>query len=383
MPLQFNSNLSNQSDGALSDWQDEIVKQMSPSLKDEKDYHWTQDPEVSKAKRAIASLRSTTDMPTNLPSKCPVAHHKPKPSHHELEQDFTTQGKPSDLSCPFAKAVQRNGNKDHPSIRLDPIAVEFHQDATSGLSLAETNAACNKCPIRFLDKHSPEEIAQYFENHKHEIPRSHEICIKRYQANEQSIQHLDAKYGNLVNMIQGLGNKHKEYLPDEANEELGEDDPAGLNEQASNEKIKKWAIDVDQPAPEPSLLVERAKDEQRLSHFEKPLRDVRVGESPSRPWGIPVPVESPPASHLAPSGQDLPKPVTKQVDSLDKEPVVPKVSPSSQHTATNTASSRTGSRRRGRKRPQIVFNGPVFFGYSAEQAAVFLDKIATHGPAAE
>ncbi|KAK3060873.1 hypothetical protein LTR53_019968, partial [Teratosphaeriaceae sp. CCFEE 6253] len=30
------------------------------------------------------------------------------------------------------------------------------------------------CPIRFMDQHSPEEVATYFEKHKHELPRSHE-----------------------------------------------------------------------------------------------------------------------------------------------------------------------------------------------------------------
>jgi len=60
-----------------------------------------------------------------------------------------------------------------------------------------------------MDQHSPEEIAKYFENHKHEIPRSHAICVNRFQRNGESMRQIDEKYGNLVNMIQGLGQKHK------------------------------------------------------------------------------------------------------------------------------------------------------------------------------
>ena len=55
---------------------------------------------------------------------------------------------------------------------------------------------------------------QYFEKHKHELPRSHEVCINRFQSNAQSIEELDRKYGDLVSMIQGLGQKHQDYLPE-------------------------------------------------------------------------------------------------------------------------------------------------------------------------
>jgi hypothetical protein len=136
------------------------------------------------------------------------------------------------------------------------------------------------CPIRFLDQHSPEEVATYFEKHKHELPRSHEVCVMRYQSNEEQIKQLDAKYGNLVSMIQGLGEKHKEMLPEEP--ESAEDD-ALHHDAASDEKIRKWASSVNAQAP--------AEDESeaRLPHFERPVRDIRVGESPSRPWGIHVP----------------------------------------------------------------------------------------------
>ncbi|KKF94247.1 hypothetical protein CFO_g3404 [Ceratocystis platani] len=71
------------------------------------------------------------------------------------------------------------------------------------------------CPIRYLDKHTPEEIAQYVEKHKHQIPRSHEICVRRYQQSDEQVRKLDAKYGNLVSMIEGLSQLHKPMLASE------------------------------------------------------------------------------------------------------------------------------------------------------------------------
>ena len=34
------------------------------------------------------------------------------------------------------------------------------------------------------------------------------------------------------------------------------------------------------------------EEEERVSHFDRPMKDVRVGESPSRPWGIQVPISA-------------------------------------------------------------------------------------------
>ena len=135
----------------------------------------------------------------------------------QLELDFTTQGRIGDLKCPFAQRAARRMSRGTASSPLraqhqssppiileeenvaDPIAKEFHPEAM-GSPEASNEESTVKCPIRFLDDHSPEEVAKYFENHKHEIPRSHEVCVKRYQTNEESIRQLDAKYGNLVNM---------------------------------------------------------------------------------------------------------------------------------------------------------------------------------------
>jgi hypothetical protein len=155
--------------------------------------------------------------------------------------------------------------------------------ATAGNSSAQ-------CPIRFMDKHSPEEIAHYVETHKHEIPRSHEVCVRRYQKNEEQIRKLDAKYGSLVNMIQDLSHLHKPMMPHSQQ---------GLEEvdRASTKRVENWANGVSSASeagdPDKPDEEERHVDhvgDDRESHFDRPLKEVRVGESPSRPWGISVPV---------------------------------------------------------------------------------------------
>lgn len=298
------------------------------------------------------------------PKKCPVAH-KIAPQYDDMEQDFTTQGKPSSLECPFAE-MARNGMINS-SGEADPIAAEFHADSLSARSLGEARA-CGKCPMRFMDKHSPEEIAEYFEKHKHELPRSHEICVKRYQKNESSIRQLDEKYGNIVSMIQGLGNKHKQYLRSEDQEYQSGTD------QKSNEAVAKWAQDVDGSASAEAI---DGDDNGRVSRFDKPLPDIRVGESPSRPWGISVPVNRSTAMSASPSQQDLAQSAEKHdtKSPLSKPAVIQAGSATARSQISRSAA--TTSRSRGRRQPQIIFNGPVFLGYSPEQAAVFLQKLGS------
>lgn len=282
-----------------------------------------------------------------------------------MEKDFTTQGKPSSLECPFAQ-MTKDGTID-PSGQPDPIAAEFHADSLSARSLDEARA-CGRCPMRFMDKHSPEEIAEYFEKHKHELPRSHEICVKRYQKNESSIRELDEKYGNIVSMIQGLGNKHKQYLKSEDQE-----DQSGTD-QKSNEAVAKWAKDVDGSADGEAIDTE---DTGRVSRFDKPLPDIRVGESPSRPWGISVPVNRPRAPSAVFSQQDLAHSTDKlNTTSPSSKPAIEQVKPATIRSS-QSKSVATTSRSRGSRRTQIVFNGPVFLGYSPEQAAVFLQHLGS------
>lgn len=308
-----------------------------------------------------------TPAPAPAPQQCPVSR-KVAPTYEELEKDFTTQGKPSSLECPFAK-MTKNGVID-PSSQLDPIAAEFHADSLSAQSLDEARA-CGRCPMRFMDKHSPEEIAEYFEKHKHELPRSHEICVKRYQQNESSIRQLDEKYGNIVSMIQGLGNKHKQYLKAEDQENQSGTD------QKSTAAVEKWAEAVDESGGSEVVDTER---EGRAAHFDKPLPEIRVGESPSRPWGISMPVNRPRAPSAVSSQEALPNPSRKpKQDATQKKPVMEQTTPPTlQSEQTQSAVSTSRSRRsRGRRPNQIIFNGPVFLGYSPEQAALFLQHLGT------
>ncbi|GKT55006.1 hypothetical protein CT0861_03480 [Colletotrichum tofieldiae] len=242
-----------------------------------------------------------------------------------LEQDFTIEGKKGPLECPFsspkaegdegvgdAHSAEKGSQDPTPHHSADPICAAMFEESTSQPAPGAADSPA-KCPIRYLDQHSPEEIAHYVETHKHELPRSHEVCVRRYQKNEVQIKKLDAKYGNLVNMIQGLSALHQPMLP-ESQQEQEEID------RASNERVHNWAKavtaseteDAEQSLPEPIDA-----DEARQSHFDRPLKEVRVGESPSRPWGISVPIyeshglsgeerplSPPPAPVFMPSGSE-------------------------------------------------------------------------------
>jgi hypothetical protein len=229
-----------------------------------------------------------------------------------LEQDFTVEGKKGRLDCPFSAKKEEPMMKDlgvqtsetpkegdlvgasdptphHPS---DPICAAMYGEALRLPVPSVVSPSSAKCPIRFLDQHSPEEIARYVETHKHEIPRSHEICVRRYQKNEEQIRKLDAKYGSLVGMIKDLSQLHLPMLP------AAETDAERRMEvdQASNERVGNWAQDVSAAGPSnaaegvgPGDADDTAAAEGRESHFDRPLKEVRVGESPSRPWGISVP----------------------------------------------------------------------------------------------
>lgn len=399
----------------------------------------------------------------------------PSISESPLEQDFTVEGKPSKLGCPFASMASKKNLSSHAASVLsrynqssvgghgsvgaastpisnasrvngkeslsrrqsrkgsfvDPIKAEIcglsghvvdsprpesrpANEPTPSEKPTVENAEVGVCPIRFLDQHSPEEVATYFEKHKHELPRSHEVCVMRYQSNEEQIKQLDAKYGNLVSMIQGLGQTHKDMLPDEPDEDAEDDHPEEVLDDA---KVRKWASSVSAQAPAADIEGEEDVDEDdgRLQHFERPLRDIRVGESPSRPWGIQVPAKyleemngegsqtsSKPAVIAGPAEPDVPpiQPETQQNEKpkgkcpfdhealramgmsrpmMKKEPedaaerakqeppttAMPKVDPHPKPQSKTKAEEKDST-------PQIVFNGPVFIGYSPEDAVRFL-----------
>jgi hypothetical protein len=257
----------------------------------------------------------------------------------------------------------------------DPIAAEFHQEVASARSTNNPDQRPGQCPIRFLDQHSPEEVAKYFENHKHEIPRSHQICVRRYQQNESSVRQLDAKYGNLVNMIQGLGVKHKAYLPER--DRIEEQDS-----KSSIHAVEKWAENVsDEPAHTAQDHVPVADEEEpRVSRFEMPLREIRVGESPSRPWGISVPADKEPAPSALQSEEDMAH-LKIESEHAQVQPEATKGKCPVDHGQAKRPHKTTGPQETANSAPakepppQVIFNGPVFFGYPADQVATLLQTL--------
>jgi len=284
---------------------------------------------------------------------------------------------------------------NHPSIQLPdpapqrpdslPTPPSLHEvptmplptiPAASSSPPPSATGSASKCPIRFLDHNSPEEVAEYFENHKHEIPRSHEVCVKRYQSNAEGIRQLDAKYGNLVSMIQGLGMKHQSLLPATEEPEKKQD------EQASQKKIERWATDVREvPASQAVAgmgafaegdaradIVEKEEEDEREGRFARPLKEIRVGESPSRPWGISMPLAAdvhPDFLHgaVGDRGQDVGEQRDESKDTNSMAPL-PDIKP--------IRASQTGQSD-GRN---MVFTGPVLIGYSAEQSAALLQRLS-------
>jgi hypothetical protein len=223
-----------------------------------------------------------------------------------LEHDFTIEGKKGNLQCPFSKpatatdgdAPEVPGTHDDELVdetrhhSSDPICAAMYEEATSHPAPTTANgAASSKCPIRYLDQHSAEEIAHYVETHKHELPRSHEVCVRRYQRNEDQIRKLDSKYGNLVSMIEGLTHIHQSMLPEDQKEPTLQEQSEV--DKASNERVQSWAKDVSATTDPEEDQGSAPADDDRQSHFDRPLKEVRVGESPSRPWGISVPVYEP------------------------------------------------------------------------------------------
>lgn len=273
---------------------------------------------IREGRKVASQLSSMTDPSKGsfTSSKDAVSTDVTTLSAAVLEQDFTVEGKKGQLQCPFSAApstvAKNNDAQGHeaagpggsdPSGKLqdpkphgsaDPICAAMLEETTS--QQQPPSAGASKCPIRFLDQHSTAEIAHYVETHKHEMPRSHEVCIQRYQRNEEQIRKLDAKYGSLVGMIGDLSQLHIPMMP---NGEMMPDDV----DRASNERVENWAAEVsanDPDAPPEQFIVssvkeatidrEHADDDDRQSHFDRTLKEVRVGESPSRPWGISVPI---------------------------------------------------------------------------------------------
>lgn len=345
-----------------------------------------------------------------------------------LEQDFTVQGKKSALQCPFqpevantSQSAQNVGSSHYdPS---DPICAALADGASSShAATGNGTSAPSKCPIRYLDKHTPEEVARYVEMHKHELPRSHEVCLRRYGRNEREVRKLDSKYGNIASMIEDLGQLHQSMLPED------ELPPAGNEaDEGSNRRVENWANGVN-PTTDPDDAEDMSDpDHDRQSHFDRPLKEVRVGESPSRPWGISVPIYdaddrdayllSPPAAPLKmptphhppamPEGGPkkcpfdhtkfaafagasdavTPKPGAKDGPGLQGPPPMASfrdetARPSPAHGPPPPQQQQqqqpifvAPDAFRGKSdQPQMVFTGPVFIGYPMDQALQFMSQ---------
>ena len=424
---------------------------------------------ITAASRTSNSLRSAgvvihSGPSADKPSAPTSSAAMPSISESPLEQDFTVPGTPSRLDCPFASMERRklsshaasvvsrykpesvrqtrtsgsriNGRRGSSSARnsvVDPIrevcAMESHKKAPETAPSVQGSSADKVCPIRFLDQHSPEEVAAYFELHKHELPRSHEICVKRYQSNEEQIRQLDAKYGNIVSMIQGLGQKHVSLLPENLGDEHYDAEPDfdDEDERASHEKIRKWASTVytGPDAPTEEKKDEEETEDERLPRFDRPLRDVRLGESPSRPWGIQVPIEAqdrrhsvlsnvaaaakpepsqpaidaqpgkpkgkcpfgfdqqkPPGQDKADENVDKPiqeKPAAHNVEDIEPKPTFIRQAQFEPATEKKVEGQpvfiKTESGEQKNEAASMVFTGPVFIGYSVQEAMTVLQSM--------
>ncbi len=345
-------------------------------------------------KEALGACRSlkTYGKPRKNVAQREISVAKATMDGEDIEHDFTRNGTPSNLECPFARVTNGNSLKE----TADPMAAEFHGDGSVGSGTAYAQQNPNKCPIRYLDQHSPEEVAKYFESHKHEIPRSHAVCVSRYQQNDAKIRQLDAKYGNLQNMIQSLGVKHQQYLP----EKEGEENVQRQSSPPVVAAVEKWAENVSRrsgdaaPPPVQSGANGERDEEQEegTQDFERPLREIRLGESPSRPWGISVPLAQEAAASVVPSDKGiepllLDRPEEKSTgaaNGLNKEEKVagrctfdhgaritelPNGVPEAKDTTATEIRPKEPS-----SRSQMIFNGPVFFGYSPEQATALMQS---------
>ena len=213
-------------------------------------------------------------------------------------------------------------------------------------------------------------------------------------------------------MINGLSVKHQAFLPDRQTN-------GGVAGQASShsistERVERWADNVD---PDHPGSPRSNGDDNRQSHFDRPLREVRVGESPSRPWGIPVPIPEPPAtsahfsgpisgllsseSHLVNPTENLPTDGSiKPAGRCPFDHGAPKPEPASftsPQARISEADLAEGEKAEtvdagGLKTEDpvknsdansvpthVTFNGPVFFGYSAEQTASLMQQLGALG----
>ena len=268
---------------------------------------WRNDKTILAARVALNNLRAgnnevllqtkTLNISSNISSMTGVGSHEMDDRYSNTVP--SSKGDPENRPSPRAaygeeQNLMRSPSKRDDRHRHDPLPIppdlrnSLSQDPPTvdcrATDLASDQEAASKCPIKFFDQHSPEEDASYLQSYTHEIPRSHEVCDKRYQTTDERIRQIDAEYDNLINMIKGLGMKYQTMLVPTDHEKVVLQDPH------SKEEVEGWAT-VCTESMEGGAEQDNTPDDishSRSGHFDRPLNDVRVGESPSRPWGIHV-----------------------------------------------------------------------------------------------
>ena len=217
--------------------------------------------------------------------------------------------------------------------------------------------------------------------------------MKRFQQNEETLRSLDSKYANMISMVKELGKVHQPMLPN-ADDVAVEDDGEIIHNPTA--KVESWAKAVSATAEDSEDIAPANEDEERESRFDRPLKDIRLGESPSRPWGIPIPEKytsngdaasqksDPTASPLEPTLRDsvspeLPgkrcpfssllskeaevplNPHLENIKDPGPEPAIHQPIPAPQPTQMPAVIAAQ------QPVPQMVFNGPVFIGYPLDQ----------------
>ncbi|KAF7592819.1 hypothetical protein BBP40_012354 [Aspergillus hancockii] len=193
-------------------------------------------------------------------------------------------------------------------------------------------------------------------------------------------------------MIRGLSVKHQAFLPNRGNS-------GAPTSSSSAERVEKWAEEVGlKSGIQPSIKEEDEGESERdrKGHFDRPLREVRVvtvalGDESKKPSGIatvdisstvpdrdsiqkplgtapktgrcPFGHGAPPAANPAPDAETIrdhdrkEEPIHSAEQDLGEKPDA--------HPGPNTS------------RASVVFNGPVFFGFSPEQTASFLQQLGS------
>jgi len=209
-----------------------------------------------------------------------------------------------------------------------------------------------------------------------------------------ALRSLDSKYANIVSMVKDLGQVHKPIFPSPDDIAVDDDEEGCLSHPEHD--VENWAKAVHdgQDGDHP----ESNEQADRQPRFDRPLSDIRVGESPTRPWGIKIPESFEANGKTASQQSDPTASPDEGVESKHTRSKNPDLScpfhfvgskpgikaPPEIANATDERKQgiKTEKNKKGKSSPKsqvkknpmqrIIFNGPVFFGYAADQAMAFL-----------